>query len=73
MNELSLNSQNEQIAQHLKQGKTLTSLEALRLFGCLRLSGRIYDLRNKGLLIDSRTITTLTGKRVSEYFISQQK
>jgi hypothetical protein len=68
-NVLSLNSQNHQISEFLKQGKTLTSLEALRLFGCWRLSGRIYDIRKRGLSISSRTVTTLTGKRVSEYYI----
>jgi hypothetical protein len=62
-------SQNHWIAKHLKEGKTLTSLDALRLFGCLRLSGRIYDLRKKGLDIKSRDIWTLTGKRISEYYI----
>lgn len=62
-------SQNAQIHQYLNQGKTLTSLEALRLFGCLRLSARIYDIRDKGFKIKVRTITTLTNKHIAQYYI----
>ena len=29
----------------LQQGRTLTALQALQRFGCLRLAARIYDLR----------------------------
>lgn len=65
----SVDSQNKMIEQHLRQGKSITSLEALRLFGCLRLSGRIYDLRKKGIGITKSTVTTLTGKRIAEYSI----
>ena len=63
-------SQTKQIADHLRRGKRITSLDALRLFGCLRLSGRIYDLRrNDNMPIQKRTITTLTGKRIAEYYL----
>lgn len=65
-------SQNTQISLHLRQGKTLTSLEALRNFECLRLSGRIYDLRNRGLNIETRRVLTLSGKRIAEYFIRRK-
>lgn len=41
-------TQTEAIFNHLKQGNSLTPLEALRLFNCLRLSGRIKDLRDLG-------------------------
>jgi len=62
-------SQNELILRHLKAGKPITAMEALRLYGSLRLSGRIYDLRRRGFPIDARTVTTLTGKRIAEYFL----
>jgi len=67
----STDSQNYQIRQHLEQGKTLTSLEALRLFGCLRLSGRIYELHRLGVPVKSRVLKTLSGKRVAEYYIEK--
>ena len=66
MNELE--SQSYQIREYLLQGNTITALEALRLFGCFRLSGRIYDLRKEGLNISS-TIMKINGKRVAEYSI----
>ena len=45
-------TQNAQILARLKSGKTITPLEALAEFGCLRLSGRIYDLRRDGHQIE---------------------
>jgi hypothetical protein len=67
-----IESQNKQILRHLQSGKTITALDALRLYGCLRLSGRIYDLRRSGQPIQERTITTLTGKHISEYFMNHE-
>jgi hypothetical protein len=72
MNE-SNDSQNAQILLYLRQGKTITSLEALRLFGCLRLSGRIFDLRQRQIPIKARTLKTLSGKRVAEYYLEPVK
>jgi len=40
-------SQNEMILDYLQRGNSLTSLEALNLFGCFRLASRINDLKNK--------------------------
>jgi len=64
-------SQNEQILRHLQSGKPITAMEALRLYGSLRLSGRIYDLKRRGNAISARTVTTLTGKRIAEYYIAK--
>lgn len=33
------------ILKHLKSGKKISALTALRLYGCLRLGGRIHDLK----------------------------
>lgn len=59
-------SQTEQIKAHLEKGGTLTPLEALNKFGCLRLSGRIFDLRESGLAIKSNMVLR-NGKRVAQY------
>jgi hypothetical protein len=56
-----MKSQTEQILTHLKKGKTITPLTALNKFGCLRLSGRIFDLRDEGYNI--KTIPTKKGKK----------
>lgn len=60
-------SQNASILAHLRRGKPITSMDALRLFGCSRLAARILDLRQAGHPIEGETITTDTGKRVREY------
>lgn len=64
-------TQNQQIKAHLLSGRKLTSLEALHQFGCLRLSGRIHDLRKEGMKIQSETKTLDNKKRVAEYSISE--
>jgi hypothetical protein len=62
-----MKSQNEQIKNHLESGKTLTALQALRKFNCLRLSGRIYDLSHDfGMPIKSEMVN-VQGKRVARY------
>lgn len=61
-------SQNAKILAHLQGGGRITSLEALRMFGCLRLASRIADLRREND-IRSRFVTLPNGKRVKEYFI----
>ncbi len=49
-----METQNKLIAQHLESGHTITALEALHRFGCFRLSARIWDLKRRGLDIESR-------------------
>ena len=61
-------SQNKEIKEYLNHGNRLTSLDALNLFGCMRLASRINDLKKEGMLIGSKTITALNGKRYSEYY-----
>ena len=41
-------SQSMQIIEYMKKHGSITSLEAIQHIGCTRLSGRIYDLREKG-------------------------
>ena len=60
-------TQNDAILAYLRAGHALTPLEALELFGCFRLSGRILELRQAGYPIESRLLTVLGGKRVAEY------
>lgn len=66
-------TQNEMILDYLLSGNSLTPLEALDRFGCFRLSGRIYDLKKKGVLIDTHFLKTSNGKTVSSYSITNIK
>ncbi len=63
-----MKSQNERIRKHLKSGKHLTALGALGLFDCLRLSGRIKNLRDAGMPIKTRMID-VNGKRIAQYHL----
>ena len=47
-----MENQNKMIKAHLEKGKRLTSLEALDLFGCFRLSARISELKTSGYHIE---------------------
>ncbi len=60
-------TQNKQILHYLKTGKSLTPLEALYQFGCLRLSARIYDLKKNGWPIACDLQDVGDGKKVGYY------
>lgn len=71
-NEKSSQSQNARIAKYLQEGNSITPLDALNLFGCLRLGARIADIKERyGLNIISDRVTTPTGKRVASYRIAE--
>lgn len=58
------------ILAHLKKGLTITSLEALRFFGCMRLASRIHDLRERGENIVVDRVKTANGKTVAQYHLA---
>ena len=60
-------SQSEAILKHLQAGKSLTALQALSLFNCLRLGARILELRHAGYDIRTETIRTKSRKNVARY------
>ncbi len=68
-NESSSASQCAQIRDWLQRGNKLTSLEALNMFGCMRLASRIHDLRERGLDIHKERIQVPSGKYVTQYSI----
>lgn len=64
-------TQNNMIAEYLERGFSITSLEALQMFGCMRLASRICDLRERGYQINTCKIKTETGKWVTEYSLKR--
>lgn len=81
MNELILNenvtmsieeTQNANILAHLKAGKNITAIDALNLFGCFRLSARIYELRNRGYQIET-TRKSKSGKNFAVYSLKNSE
>lgn len=60
-------SQCAQIKEYLEAGNKLTALEALKLFGCMRLPSRIHDLNKRGMNIKKEMVVVSNGKRVAQY------
>ena len=58
------------ILKRLQKGKGITQLQALIKFNCLRLSGRIHDLRRRGYNIETKMVEK-NGKRYGEYFMPE--
>ena len=81
MNELEPNAQEmnvqetqiEQVLLHLLSGRTITQLEALRLYGSLRLSSIIFRLRDQGYDIRTEMVTIRKGTRVARYSLAEKK
>lgn len=71
---LQVDSQNSNIKKHLEEGKSITALEALKLYGCFRLGARIHDLKRMfpGLNIDSKLVE-IGGKRMAKYSLQRDK
>ena len=59
-------TQENQILNHLKQHKFITSWEAIQEYRITRLSARIYELREKGYQIITKNVTE-NGKTFAEY------
>lgn len=66
-------SQNQEILEHLKTGAILTPMEALNMFGSLRLAGRIYELKQKGWPIYCDRLNVGEGKIVGHYYLHGDK
>ena len=74
MSDDSFTTQCYRILHHMKQGHSITGLEALRQFGCIHLPRRILDLRERGHAIESEFVRDPdTGKRFKRYWLQQRK
>lgn len=65
-----LDSQNALIKGWLLNGKSITPIEALNMFGCFRLSARIANLRDEGLPVVTDMVT-INDKRVARYYLQK--
>jgi hypothetical protein len=59
-------SQTDQILKHMKRGRPINPIQALRDYGCFRLSARILDLKQQGHNIETNIITR-GEKRYASY------
>ena len=70
MTDPSKKNQKDMILEHLEKNGSITPLEAQKLYGCMRLGARIWDLRKDGFEIvrELVEVETRSGKaRVARY------
>lgn len=74
---MTVKSQTQAIKYHLEIYGNITSLEAIELYGCTRLSAKIYDLKKEGYNI---TKTMEKGKnrfnrpvKFARYYLVKEK
>jgi hypothetical protein len=67
---MELANQKLAILNYMYAGKTITQLEALDMFGCMRLASRIRDLRDDGHIIRTDMKTNGT-KRWAQYALEK--
>ena len=66
-------TQENKILNYLKQGKSLTSLEATELFYCTRLPAVIGNLKSKGYCFNAELLKSGNGGMYARYTIIQPK
>ena len=68
-----IESQNKQIKAWLESGKSLTPLEALKMFNSFRLGARVFDLKNDyGMNIKTEMVEE-NGKRFARYSLAREE
>ena len=61
-------SQKAMILDWMLTGHSITQMDALNLFGCLRLGARIADIKGMGYLVHTEIVhDRRTGKRYASY------
>lgn len=53
--------------EYIKENGSITQLDALREFGCMRLASRISDMRKQGINIEKDTVKSVNryGEKIS--------
>ena len=64
-------TQNEAILNYLQSGGSITALESVQEFGCMRLAARIADLKADGHDIGDCWVEKNNGKRFKRYFLKE--
>jgi len=67
LNVASCASQNDKIQAWLEEGNSITSWDAIMMWGVTRLASRIHDLRERGLDIEVHRKIVPSGASVAVY------
>ena len=62
-------SQTQRILAWMRQGNSITPLEALQRFNCFRLGARISDIKKMGYIVYSEFVSTPSEKKVKRYHL----
>tara|TARA_R110002153_G_C13028126_1_gene468388 strand:- start:247 stop:465 length:219 start_codon:yes stop_codon:yes gene_type:complete len=60
-------TQSNQVMSHLETGRSLTSIEAIGLYGITRLAAVVYSLHKQGRTIKVNMKTGVRGKAYASY------
>jgi hypothetical protein len=66
-----MQAQTSQILAHLKSGHTVTALDSVQRFRCLRLAARVKELREAGHRIETEMVRIGERKRIARYRLSR--
>lgn len=61
------NTRTSKVLEYMRNHNTITSIEAVRLFGCTRLASIIFSLKKQWYNIASEMRDVGDGKRVTFY------
>ena len=61
----------DKVLAQLKAGRSMTALDSLQQFGCMRLAARIYVLRAQGYDILTERVEVPSGKVVARYSLQR--
>lgn len=68
-----MGTQKKSIKEHLLNGKPITAISALNLYGCFRLSSIINTLRNEGVaIVDTWVSSKKVGKHFKSYYVEKE-
>tara|TARA_R100001530_G_scaffold132720_1_gene105400 strand:- start:531 stop:767 length:237 start_codon:yes stop_codon:yes gene_type:complete len=62
-----IHTQKNNVLKHLESGKEITPLDALEQYGCFRLAAVIWNLRDEGYKIATKTVSNKYGKTFASY------
>ena len=63
------NSQESKVLEHLKKYKSITSMDAFRLYEITRLSAVVFDLRKHGHKIITIPEKSKSGSNYARYYL----
>ena len=62
-------SQNFWLLAQLKKKRRITAMDAMKEADCMRLSARVYDLRERGYNVHTENLHLDNGKTIGRYFL----